>query len=95
MVMVVEIAQSCLTVCDPMDCSPPGSSVNEILQAIILKWVACPLPGDHPDPWIEPQFLVSTALAGGFLPIAPPGKPLYTHVHFFLAAKLSYFSQDA
>ena len=32
--------QSCLTLCDPMDCSPPGSSVPGILQARILEWVA-------------------------------------------------------
>ena len=36
----VFIAQSCLTPCDPMDCSPPGSSVHESLQARILEWVA-------------------------------------------------------
>ena len=35
-----EVAQSCPTLCDPMDCSPPGSSVHGILQARILKWVA-------------------------------------------------------
>ena len=34
--------QSCLTLCDPMDCSPPGSSVDGILQARILEWVAMP-----------------------------------------------------
>ena len=33
-------AQSCLTLCDPMDCSPPGSSVHEIFQTRILEWVA-------------------------------------------------------
>ena len=33
-------AQSCPTLCDPTDCSPPGSSVHEILQARILEWVA-------------------------------------------------------
>ena len=32
--------QSCLTLCDPMDCSPPGSSVYGIFQARILEWVA-------------------------------------------------------
>ena len=32
--------QSCLTVCDPIDGSPPGSSVPDILQARILEWVA-------------------------------------------------------
>ena len=35
-----EVAQSCPTLCVPMDCSPPGSSVHGILQARILEWVA-------------------------------------------------------
>ena len=35
-----EVAQSCLTLCNPVDCSPPGSSVHGILQARILEWVA-------------------------------------------------------
>ena len=34
------VAWLCLTLCDPMDCSPPGSSVHGILQAKILEWVA-------------------------------------------------------
>ena len=34
--------QSCPTFCNPMDCSPPGSSVHWILQARILEWVAMP-----------------------------------------------------
>ena len=36
----VKLTQSCLTLCDPMDCSPPGSSIHGIFQASILKWVA-------------------------------------------------------
>ena len=36
----VLITQLCLTLCDPMECSPPGSSVHGILQARILEWVA-------------------------------------------------------
>ena len=36
------VAQLCLTLCDPVDYSPPGSSVRGILQAMILKWVAMP-----------------------------------------------------
>ena len=40
---VCSVAQLCLTLCDPMDCSPPGSSVQGILQARILKWVAMSL----------------------------------------------------
>ena len=35
-----EVAQLCPTLCDPMDCSPPGSSIRGILQAEILEWVA-------------------------------------------------------
>ena len=38
----VSVTQSCLTLCDPMDCSPPGSSVHGILQARILEQVAIP-----------------------------------------------------
>ena len=37
---VSEVIQSCPTLCDPVDCSPPGSSVHGILQARILEWVA-------------------------------------------------------
>ena len=36
------VAQLCLTLCDPMDCSPSGSSVHGILQARILEWGAIP-----------------------------------------------------
>ena len=36
----VLVTQLCLTLCDPVDCSPPGSSVHGILQAKILEWVA-------------------------------------------------------
>ena len=39
-VVRAKLLQSCLTLCDPMDCSPPGSSVHGILQTRILEWVA-------------------------------------------------------
>ena len=64
--MHVKSLQSCLTPCDPTDCSPPGSSVHGIFQARILEWVACPLPGDLPDTEIKTVSLVSSALAGEF-----------------------------
>ena len=35
-----EVAQSCLTLCDPMDCSLPGSSVHGVFQATVLEWAA-------------------------------------------------------
>ena len=37
---VSEVTQSCPTLCDPMDCSLPGSSVHGIFQAIVLEWIA-------------------------------------------------------
>ena len=40
LVQFSSVAQSCLTLCDPMDCSPPGYSVQGILQTRILEWVA-------------------------------------------------------
>ena len=42
--------QSCLTLCDPVDCSPPGSSVHGILQARILEWVAISFSGGPSPP---------------------------------------------
>ena len=40
--------------CDPMDCSPPGSSVHGIFQARILEWLPFASLGDLPDPGMEP-----------------------------------------
>ena len=54
--------QLCPTLCDPMDFSPPGSSIHRILQAKTLGWVARPPPGDPPDPGIEPMSPASPAL---------------------------------
>ena len=56
--------QWCLTLCDPVDCIPPGSSVHGILQAGILEWVA--ISGDGPNPGIKLANLMSSALTGGF-----------------------------
>ena len=42
-------AQSYLTLCNPMGCSPPGSSVHGIVQARTLEWLPFLTPGDHPD----------------------------------------------
>ena len=49
------VAQSCVTLCDPMNCSPPGSSVHGILQARILDWIAILSLGHLPNPGIEPR----------------------------------------
>ena len=49
------VARSCPALCDPMDCSPPGSSVHETLQARTLEWVPFPSPRDLPDPYLSPN----------------------------------------
>ena len=56
-VCVCVVTQSCPTLCDPMDYSPPVSSVREILQARILECVPFPPPGDLPNPGTEPGSL--------------------------------------
>ena len=66
------VAQLCPTPPDPMDYSPPGSSVHRIFQARILEWVAIPFSRDLPDPGIKPG---SPALWVDTLPSEPPGKP--------------------
>ena len=60
------VAQSCLTLCDPKDCSPPGSSVCGILQVRILEWVAFPSSGGSSPPRDRTLVFLSSALAGGF-----------------------------
>ena len=59
---------SCTILCDPMDFSPPGSSVHGILQATILEWVAIPSSRGFfwPRDWTEFSNMFS-ALADGFL----------------------------
>ena len=64
--MSAKLLQSCLTLCGPMDCSLPSSSVHGILRARILEWVACRPPGHLPKPGIKPMFLTSPAFAGRF-----------------------------
>ena len=66
MCVCAELLQPCLTLCDPVDCRPPGPSAHGILQTRILEWVAKPPPGDLPHPGIKPTFLMSPALTGGF-----------------------------
>ena len=69
-------AHSYSTLCNSMDCSPSGSSVHEIFQARILKWVAIFYSRGLPYPVIEPVFLVSPALAGRFFTTVPSEKPI-------------------
>ena len=61
------VVQQCPTLWDPMDCSPPGSSVREILQTRILEWVAILFSRASSQPR-------SPALQADSLPFKPPGK---------------------
>ena len=70
----VKVAQSRPTLCDPMDCSLPASSVHGILQARILAWVAALFSvGDLPNGGYEPRPL---ALQVDSLSSKPPGRPI-------------------
>ena len=64
--LYVKLLLSCPTLCDPMDCSLPGSFVHGVLQARIWSGLPCPPPGNIPNQGIEPVSLMSPALAGGF-----------------------------
>ena len=66
--------QSCLTLCDPMDCSPPGSSVHGILRTRILEWwvASSLLQGIFPTQGSKTCFLYLLHWQAGSLPLAPP-----------------------
>ena len=46
----LSVAQSCLTLCDPVDCSPPGSFIHGVLQARTQEWVAIPFSRGSSQP---------------------------------------------
>ena len=63
-IMCAMSLQSCLTLCNPMDYSPRGSSVHRIPAKNTGSGLQCPPPGDVPNPGIRPVSLRSLALAG-------------------------------
>ena len=69
-------AQLCLTLCDPVDCSPPPLSVG-LSQQEYWSGLPFPFPGDLPDPGIEPMSPASPALIGRFFIAEPLGKPSF------------------
>ena len=74
-------AQLCLTFFNPVDYSPPGSSVHAISWARIWSGLSFPSPGDLPDPGIKPLF---PAPVGGFFTTEPPGNPHFVIVNRIL-----------
>ena len=73
-----KLLQSCLTLCNSVGRSLPGSSVHGILQARIVEWVAMPFSRRSSPPRDRTPMSQSPALAGGFFTLAPPGKPINT-----------------
>ena len=71
---VCSIPQSCLILCNPVDCSPPGSSVHGIFQTIILEWVS--ISCSRGFSWPKDQTSVSwvSCMAGGFFTTMPSEK---------------------
>ena len=79
-----KLLQSCLTLCDPMDCIPPGSSVHGILQARILEWVTISFSRGPSQPrdsiWVSylPASAGIVPVKWGF-PMFPPPRSTYHH----------------
>ena len=80
--------QSCLTLCNPMDRSPPGSSVRGILQARILEWIAIPSSRGslRPRGWTRISYIYLHWQAGS-LPLVRPGKPMIPLTYLQLTMK--------
>ena len=74
------VTQSCLTLCNPIDCSLPGSSIHWIFQARILEWVAISSSrGIFPSQGLNLHLFCLLHWQADSLPLAPPGKPYFTH----------------
>ena len=71
-VLTAHSLRSCPSLCGPMDCSPPGSSVPGALQARVLEWIAIPSFRGSSRPRDQ---TCNCCLAGKFFPTATPGKP--------------------
>ena len=84
-----EVAQSCLTLCDPMDCSLPGFSIHGIFQARILEWVAISFSRRSSNPGIKPRF---PALQADALPSEPLGNNGMTNLDSIIKTQRLYFA---
>ena len=86
------VPQSHLTLCDLVDCSPPGSSAHRILfsRQEYWSWLPSPTPEDLPDPGIQPLPLAFTALAGGVLYHCTTWEGLFLLDLILIGNKLSF-----
>ena len=74
LILHAKLLQSCQTLCDTMDCSPPGSSVHGTLQAKILEWVAISSSRRSSQPRDRTYVSYVWHWQAGLFPLAPPGK---------------------
>ena len=72
----VLVTQLCPTLCDPMNCSPPSSSVHGISQARILEWVAIPFSRRSSQPRDPSCVSCVSYIAGDSSPSKPPGETI-------------------
>ena len=73
--MHAESLQLCSTLCNPVNRSPPGSSIHGILQARILEWVAIPSSKGSSRPRNQTYVSCNSCTAGRFFTAEPLGKP--------------------
>ena len=89
------IAQSSPTLCDPIDCSPPGSSVHGILEARILEWVAVPSSRGSSQPWDQTRV---SRITGRFFSIWAPKEallyPMYFYSYLVIIHDIIYVNED-
>ena len=76
--VVFKLLQPCPTLCSPMDCSPPGSSVHGILQQEDWSGLLCPPPGDLPGLGIKPTSCLLHWQVGSLPPVPPCNHYLIT-----------------
>ena len=74
------LLQSCTTLRNPMDCSPPGSFLHGILQTGTLEWVATPFSRGSSRPRDRTHVSCGSCIAGRFFAAEPPGEPLYVRI---------------
>ena len=87
------LLQSCLILCGPMECSPPGSSVHGTLQARILEWITIPFSRGSSQPRDHTWVSCSSYIARRFFTAEPPGKPQIYYYPLLSHRKISISSK--
>ena len=86
-IFVCECIQSCLTLCDPMNCYSPDSCVHEVILAEHWSGLPFPPPGNLPNPGIKPASPVAPELQADSLPLSHLGSPKIFSYHTLTAIR--------